>query len=68
MAGPTVAAVVASPRPAMVDSTPATAAPSAVPSGGRILILEGSSYPELPSAMTKNIDIEIVDETAVLGS
>jgi hypothetical protein len=41
---------------------------NAVSNGGRILILEGSSYPELPSTMTKNIDIEIVDETAVLGS
>lgn len=41
---------------------------SAVSNGGRILILEGGDYPELPSTMTKSIDIEIVDETAVLGS
>jgi len=41
---------------------------NAVSNGGRILILEGGNYPEIPSPMTKNIDIEIVDEIGVLGS
>ena len=39
----------------------------AVSSGGRILIFPGGEYPEVPSPMTKRVDIETVENAAVIG-